>query len=132
MIRERHRKHGGRNHRQQHTRRVQGTLQPWLLLLLLQKPSYGYELIERLSQSEKIPDVDPGFLYRTLRHLEHDGMVRSSWDLEGEGPARRLYQVTPEGSEYLHAWVADIRLLQEQLASFRTEYEAYLKTEKRK
>ncbi|MFC1953087.1 helix-turn-helix transcriptional regulator [Chloroflexota bacterium] len=132
MIRERHSKHGGRHHRQHSTRRVQGTLQPWLLLLLLQKPSHGYELMERLSQSEKIPDVDPGFLYRTLRHLEYDGWVHSSWNMEGEGPARRLYQVTPEGSEYLRTWAADIHLLQQQLSNFQTEYEAYLKTEKQK
>jgi len=88
--------------------------------------------MERLSQSEKVSDVDPGFLYRTLRHLEHDGMVNSSWDMDGEGPARRLYQVTPEGSKYLRAWIGDIHLLQEQLANIKTEYEGYLKDKEQK
>jgi len=108
---------------------MQGALQPWLLLLLLQKPSHGYELIERLSQGEHMPDTDSGFLYRTLRQLEEDGMVHSSWDTEGRGPARRLYQVTPEGTEYLHAWAASLRLRQQHLGYFLAEYEKYLGTE---
>ncbi|MBI4298034.1 MAG: helix-turn-helix transcriptional regulator [Chloroflexi bacterium] len=107
---------GGRLHRR---------LQPWLLLLLLQKPSYGYELMERLSQSEDTPFADVGLLYRTLRHLEEEGMVRSTWDTQGKGPARRLYEVTPEGAEYLDAWAADIRQLRKRLGSFLTKYQAY-------
>lgn len=88
--------------------------------------------MERLSPDEKTPDTDPGFLYRTLRRLEEDGMVHSSWGTEGEVPARRLYRVTPEGTEYLRAWAANIRLLQNQLIRFLTEYEAYLGTEERR
>lgn len=124
---EHHKGHKRGHHSRGIARRVRGTLQPRLLLLLLKKPSHGYELIERISQSENVPDVDPGFMYRTLRHLEHDGMVSSSWDMEGEGPAKRLYKVTPEGSKYLHEWVGGIHLLQEQLESIKAEYEAYMK-----
>jgi PadR family transcriptional regulator, regulatory protein PadR len=109
-------------------RRTQGFLQPWLLLLLLQKPSYGYELMERLSRYK--PDTDPGLMYRTLRQLEEGGMVHSEWDTEGQGPARRLYNVTPEGTEYLHIHAANIRRLQSQLLRFLTEYEDYFKTKK--
>jgi PadR family transcriptional regulator, regulatory protein PadR len=109
-------------------RRTQGSLQPWLLLLLLQKPSYGYELMDRLSQGK--PDTDPGLLYRTLRQLEESGMVHSEWDTEGQGPARRLYKVTPEGTEYLHIHAANIRRLQSQLARFLTEYEDYFRKKK--
>jgi PadR family transcriptional regulator PadR len=112
-------------------RRTQSPLQPWLLLLLLQKPSYGYELMERLGGKE-IPDTDPGLLYRSLRQLEGEGMVHSSWDTEREGPARRLYQVTPEGTEHLHTRADSIRRMQDQLGRFLTEYEAYFKTEGRK
>ena len=104
-------------------RRMQWTLQPWLLLLLLQKPGYGYELMERLSQAK--PDTDPGLMYRTLRQLEEGGMVHSEWDTEGQGPARRLYNVTPEGTEYLHIHTANIRRLQNQLLRFLSEYEDY-------
>jgi poly-beta-hydroxybutyrate-responsive repressor len=105
--------------------RVRGFIQPWLLLLLLQKPSHGYELMERLTQDEEAPDADPGLLYRTLRQLEEDGLVHSSWNTEGRGPARRLYQVTPEGVEYLHAWTVNIRSTRLRLDRFLAEYETY-------
>jgi len=104
--------------------RVHGFVQPWLLLLLLQKPGHGYELMERLAQEEGPPGADPGLLYRTLRQMEEEGLVHSSWDTEGRGPARRLYEVTPEGMEYLRAWAAKIRHTRNRLDRFLAEYEA--------
>jgi len=105
--------------------RVRGFIQPWLLLLLLQKPSHGYELMERLAQDEETPNTDPGMLYRTLRQIEEDGLVRSSWDTEGKGPARRLYEVTPEGVEYLHTWTINIRRTRNRLDRFLSVYETH-------
>jgi PadR family transcriptional regulator, regulatory protein PadR len=103
--------------------RMRGSVQPWLLLLLRQKPSHGYELMERLGADEQAPDADPGLLYRTLRQLEQDGLVRSTWDTEGPGPARRLYELTPEGVEHLHAWAIDVRRNRQRLDRFLAEYE---------
>jgi len=104
--------------------RVRGFIQPWLLLLLAQKPTHGYELMERLGQDEEAPVADPGLLYRTLRQLEQDGLVRSTWDTEGRGPARRVYEITDEGVEYLHAWAVNIRRTRERLDRFLAEYQA--------
>lgn len=105
--------------------RVRSFLQPQLMLLLLKKPAHGYELMERLAQDGETPDTDPGLLYRTLRQLEEDGLVRSSWDTEGRGPARRVYELTDEGLEYLHAWAVNIRKTRQRLDRFLAEYEAY-------
>lgn len=109
---------------------VRGFIQPWLLLLLAQKPTHGYELMERLSQEEDAPGIDPGLLYRTMRQLEEDGLVRSSWDTEGPGPARRVYEITAGGIEYLHAWAVNIRKTQQRLGRFLAEYEALFSSEK--
>jgi len=111
--------------------RVRRFLQPQLLLLLVQKSGHGYDLMERLARDTDAPAADPGLLYRTLRQLEDDGLVRSSWDTEGHGPARRLYEVTPEGMEYLRAWAVNIRQTRQQLDRFLSEYETYLQEEKR-
>jgi len=102
---------------------VRGFIQPWLLLLLAQSPAHGYELMERLEQGEDAPAVDPGFLYRTLRQFEEEGLLRSTWDTSGGGPARRVYEITDEGLEYLHAWVVNIRRTRERLSRFLAEYE---------
>lgn len=105
--------------------RVRGFVQPWLLLLLVQKPAHGYELMEQLSQEDGTPAADPGLLYRTLRQFEEEGLVRSSWDTGGCGPARRVYEITEEGREYLHTWAVRIRHTRERLNRFLSEYEAY-------
>ena len=87
--------------------------------------------MERLARDADAPTADPGLVYRTLRQLEDDGLVRSSWDTEGHGPARRLYQVTPEGMEFLNTWAVNIRQTRQQLDRFLSEYETYLQEEKR-
>lgn len=96
-----------------------------LLLLLRQRPSHGYQLIDRLAQlglEENPPD--PTVIYRTLRRMEQDGFVTSKWVTEGSGPARRLYRLTPEGEELLHAWAVTIRKNKTALERFLKVYAA--------
>ena len=126
MRSERHHGHHERGDRHGHGRGwVRGFLQPRLILLLLDGPAHGYELMERLEGDGEMPAADPGLLYRTLRQLEHEGLLRSNWDTEGQGPARRLYEVTPEGIDFLHTWAARARLIQRRLAQFSAQYEAH-------
>jgi PadR family transcriptional regulator PadR len=108
--------------------RVRGFMQPWLLLLLAQKPAHGYELMEQLTRDDETPGADPGLLYRTLRQFEQEGLVRSSWDTEGRGPARRVYEITDEGLEYLRAWAVNIRRTRERLDRFLAEYQTYFES----
>lgn len=105
---------------------VRGYIQPRLLLLLADRPAHGYELMERLGQGND-PGADPGLLYRTLRQFEAEGLVRSSWDTEGHGAARRVYEITVEGIEYLHAWAVNIRRTRDRLERFLAEYESRFK-----
>jgi poly-beta-hydroxybutyrate-responsive repressor len=104
-------------------RRVHGFIQPRLLLLLAKKPAHGYELMDALSEEDNA-GLDPGNLYRTLRGLEEEGMVSSSWDTNNPGPARRVYQITSVGFEHLHAWVIEIRNVRRRLDEFLVDYEA--------
>jgi len=108
--------------------RMLGFIQPSLLLLLSDKPAHGYQLLDKLNQNEDTRGIDPGFLYRTLRQFEEDGLVKSSWDMEGHGPARRVYEITADGVEYLHAWVDHIRSTRERLGRFLETYESRFKS----
>lgn len=102
-----------------------GFLQPCLLLLLYEKPTHGYELMEnmnRLGLWEGVPDA--GAVYRHLRRLEEEGLVRSHWSTGGPGPARRSYEITPEGIDYLHDWAMTIRRNKATLDTFLQRYEA--------
>jgi len=103
--------------------RMRGLVQPRLLLQLACKPAHGYELMEMLDEGADGQAPDPGTLYRTLRALEEDGLVRSTWDTEGAGPARRVYELTDQGIEFLHAWAVSIRGTRAQLDRFLAGYE---------
>jgi PadR family transcriptional regulator, regulatory protein PadR len=103
--------------------RMRGFVQPRLLLQLVKKPAHGYELMEALGAEADDPAPDPGTLYRTLRSLEDDGLVRSAWETGDSGPARRVYELTDQGIEYLHAWAVSIRGTRSQLDRFLCAYE---------
>ena len=104
---------------------VRGFIQPRLLLLLAKKAAHGYELMDALRSVQGDENLaDPGMLYRTLRQFEQDGLVTSAWDTDGPGAARRVYQLTEAGCEYLEWWVTDIRKTRAQLDRFLAEYES--------
>ena len=76
-------------------------LRPCVLLLLKESPAHGYDLLARL-KAFGFPGSDPGGLYRMLRGLEREGLVRSAWEPSAAGPQRRIYEITRAGSEALH------------------------------
>jgi PadR family transcriptional regulator PadR len=78
-------------------------LVPAVLLLLRDVTSYGYDLMKALT-GFGFAMMNPGPLYRMLRQMEKDGLVRSSWDTSGQGPARRIYSITDAGEAYLRLW----------------------------
>jgi poly-beta-hydroxybutyrate-responsive repressor len=92
-------------------------LQPFLLLALQQWQSHGYELMHRLTLFG-FEALDPGSVYRTLRQLERDGLVRSDWDMPSHGPARRTYTLTDAGTAYLDAWAAALAGYRSMLDGF--------------
>lgn len=83
-------------------------VEPVLLLLLKRKgESYGYELAGEVAEFALTDaGVDAASLYRTLRNMEKNGCVVSSWDVEHNGPARRLYRLTGHGEQHLVEWLA--------------------------
>jgi len=101
--------------------RIPNFNQPRLLLNLAKKPAHGYELIEHLGQDGNTPP-DPGNFYRMLRSLEEEELVCSTWDTQNAGPARRVYELTDQGLEFLHTWVAVIQQTQKSLDRFLSEY----------
>lgn len=97
-------------------------LRPCLLLLLSEMPSHGYDLLERLGQLG-LPAADPGGLYRMLRTLERGGLVTSRWETSETGPARRTYELTHEGLDWLHAWAGALSEGRRIVSAFLDRYE---------
>ena len=82
-------------------------LVPAVLLLLRDWSSYGYDLMKALT-AFGFAMMNPGPLYRMLRQMEKDGLVRSTWDTSGQGPARRIYSITEAGEAYLRLWAGSL------------------------
>lgn len=97
-------------------------LRPCMLLLLTEEASHGYDLMERLDELG-IEQTDPGGLYRTLRAMEQEGLVRSWWEPSDAGPARRNYTLTEEGLDWLHAWAGSLRETRRLLGRYLERYE---------
>lgn len=92
-----------------------------LLLVLREGSAHGYDLPDLLAPLG-LGATDRGFVYRTLRAMEADGLVVSAWDPSPAGPARRNYRVTPAGEEWAAATSAALREIDRQMASWLTRY----------
>jgi PadR family transcriptional regulator len=103
--------------------RVERFVEPSLLLLLRERPLHGYELLERLPELGVEGRIDIGNLYRLLRGLEDEGLVRSEWSADLPGPAKRTYELTAEGRRVLDSWVDGLRRAQATISSFLDRYE---------
>jgi PadR family transcriptional regulator PadR len=102
--------------------RVERFAEPAVLFLLTERPAHGYELLDQLPEltGER---VDMGNLYRFLRLLESEGIVRSAWDDEASGPSKRVYELTDEGRALLGEWAGALRDAQERIDRFLTTYQ---------
>ena len=100
-------------------------LRPAVLLLLREQSAHGYDLLERL-KALGFDGNDPGRLYRTLRALESEGLVRSGWEQSSSGPDRRVYEITRAGAEELHAHALGLAETTRILERFVSRYSEFV------
>ncbi len=99
--------------------RVERFSEPALLLLLHERPAHGYELLAEIGDLTRERRVDMGNLYRVLRALEEDGIVRSEW-----ADGKRTYDLTAPGRALLDQWAQSLREAQDVIAAFLTRYDS--------
>ncbi len=85
-----------------------------ILTLLAQEPMHGYELVNRLARLRMFEGrkPDPTGVYRLIKQMERDGLVRSTSEPSAAGPVKRSNQLTAGGRRCLLRW-------QETLEAFR-------------
>ena len=102
--------------------RPRNWLVPVTLLTLRECTSYGYKLIEQTARFG-FETMNPGTFYRTLRHMEKDGLCESEWDTTtGGGPARRVYTITQAGEAYLGFWAEAFEQYRRNMDAFFSLY----------
>jgi PadR family transcriptional regulator PadR len=77
---------------------------PLAVLSMLRENKYGYALINDLEQFGI--EIDQGTLYPMLRRLETQGLLQSTWIIEGSRP-RRYYKISAVGSQVLETLSTD-------------------------
>jgi len=108
-------------------------VEPIVLLLLRKKGrSYGYDLSNDLPQYALTDaQVDRAALYRTLRNLEANGNVKSEWDTDQAGPARRVYRLTAQGERHLEEWGDVLQHVSKSMSRFVAEVQRTPKRQQR-
>jgi DNA-binding PadR family transcriptional regulator len=100
-------------------------IEPIVLRILKErKRSYGYEIADCLTRYALTDaTIEGAALYRTLRALEANGHVVSTW-VAGDGPARRNYSLTRSGEKHLHEWTDLLTSLGKAMIAFAREVES--------
>lgn len=81
---------------QRQTQLLRGVLDLCLLGLIDEQPRYGYELVERLSESG-LSLVSEGSIYPLLSRLERAGLVEAYRAPSTNGPPRKYYRLSRDG-----------------------------------
>ncbi len=75
---------------------LRGCLPYAVLTVMAEGPSHGYRVLERV-QERSLGLHKPGTIYPILRRLADKGELLAAWDVSSPGPARRVYELTPQG-----------------------------------
>ena len=104
-----------------HKKKIEIRPRNWLvpvgLVVLREKSSHGYELMERLAEFG-FEGINPGTLYRTLRRMEKEGLCESEWMVPDRGAACRVYSITESGEAHLDSWAEACERYQQVLNAF--------------
>ena len=84
---------------------LRGVLGVCVLRILLDGPSYGYAITQRLDEAG-LGKVKGGTLYPLLSRLEEAGHVAVEWRPGEGGPGRKYFALTESGREHAHEQAA--------------------------
>ena len=96
-------------------------LTPYVLLAVSTQKMHGY-LLEQYLRTLGLAEVQMTTIYRTLRQLEKDGLVRSAWEAGPGGPARRVYTLTEPGRAWLDSGAAALGRYRSAIDAFFGAY----------
>jgi poly-beta-hydroxybutyrate-responsive repressor len=92
-------------------------LAPFVLLAVSLQRSHGY-VIEDYLRALGLFGITMSTLYRTLRQMEKDGFLESTWEPGPTGPARRVYTITDAGHVWLDSSAAILNAYRDTIDRF--------------
>src|ERR671939_1000440 len=102
-----------------------GAVSLWLLILLSERPMYGYEIIKELEKRfAGYWKPKTGTIYPALEKLEQDKLVTSQREFREEGPDRKHYALAKKGEVQLSLSVLRWIKMMEMLEHYRDTHDA--------
>ncbi len=98
-------------------------LAPFVLLAVSLQRAHGY-VIEDYLRALGLFGITMSTLYRTLRQMEKDGFLESTWEPGPTGPARRVYTITDSGHVWLDSSAAMLTAYRDTIDRFFGLYDA--------
>ena len=92
-------------------------LAPFVLLAVSLQRAHGY-VIEDYLRALGLFGITMSTLYRTLRQMEKDGFLESTWEPGPTGPARRVYTITDAGHTWLDSSAAMLNAYRQTIDRF--------------
>lgn len=80
---------------------LKGLLEGCILKVISAEETYGYKITEALNLYG-FTDLNEGSVYPVLMRLEKNGLVSSESKKSPKGPRRKYFNITPEGTAFLH------------------------------
>lgn len=102
-----------------------GPVQLWELLLLAEKPMYGYEIIRELEKRfSNLWKPQSGTIYPSLEKLEATDLITSRIEFRDSGPDRKHYAITEKGQEELKMLMARWTRMMDMVENYREIHES--------
>src|SRR2546427_8707532 len=102
-----------------------GAVSLWLLLLLSEKPMYGYEIIRELEKRfAGYWKPKTGTIYPALDRLEKNRLVTSRVEFREEAPDRKHYALTEKGRVELASTMSYWTKMTEILENYRETHQS--------
>lgn len=90
-----------------------------ILFLLLDEPSYGYEISRRIKElSDEKYIIKETTLYSAFTRLEKNGYIESFYGNETNGKRRTYYRITDSGRNYYREKCEEYRQIREVVEKF--------------
>ena len=104
---------------------IRGYNDTMILFLLLEGPSYGYEISKQIRQiSEEKYVIKETTLYSAFTRMEKNGYVESYSDnSNSQGKRRTYYRITDDGREYYKNKCEEWKVTQEVVTKFILDQE---------
>lgn len=108
-----------------------GAVSLWIILLLSERPMYGYEIIRELEKRfSGYWRPKTGTIYPAMDRLENEQLVTSQREFRSNGPDRKHYALTKKGRDEVKLSMAHWIKMMEVFENYREMHEAIFRFKK--